>query len=200
MPIRDADDRAAARLQDSSDLLDGVLGFVEMLDRPHRVDRVEGCVAEWQRAHVTDGTVQRASPAGTVVECAARLPDDRFGNVDTAGQRTALLCPRENPRILRLVPQVGLEYPQALQRREVVGKQTLFVARVITRRGGPTEVGKALADVRPEMPVRGPWRHCWSLPIRQFHAPTANDNDRGSPLPITAPAGVGASSGWKTSW
>ena len=59
MPVRHADDGAAAGFEHARHLFDGALGFVEVLDRAHRVDRVEAGVAEGQVAHVADGALQR---------------------------------------------------------------------------------------------------------------------------------------------
>ena len=77
-------------------------------------------------------------------------------------------------------------------------EQTSFVLRVVPGGGGPAEIGKALANIRPEIPVGGP-RHGCSLCTAQLPVPIANDSGRRSPLSITSPATVGASAGWNTS-
>ena len=70
MPVRHADDGAPAGLEHARHLLDGALGFVEVLDRAHRVDRVEARVAEGQIAHVADGALQAMPRAGPVSNAA----------------------------------------------------------------------------------------------------------------------------------
>src|ERR1700730_12013435 len=126
------------------------------------------------------------------VERGAGLNHRGFGDVDAVRARALTAGPREDARVLGLVPQVGLENAQALERREVLGEETPLIVRVVTRGSGPREVGKALANAGPEIPVRGPRQGC-SLRAVQFHVPSANDNRRRSPLPITSPAIVGAS-------
>src|ERR1700730_3620705 len=90
------------------------------------------------------------------VERGARLNHRGFGDVDAVSARALTARPREDARVLGLVPQIGLENPQSLERGEVLGEQTSLIVRVIPRGGSPREVGKALADPGPEVPVGGP--------------------------------------------
>ena len=151
--VRHADDGASARLQHARHLCDGPLGFVEMLDRAHRIDRIEARVA--RRA---GRGRRRRQPAG---ECA---PGPTSNAPARLNRRSARRCPRrrrarpaagprQDARVLGLVPQVGLENPQAGERGEVLGEQPPLVVGVVARRRGAGEVGKALADARPEIAV-----------------------------------------------
>ena len=66
MAVRHADDGAPAGLEHARHLFDGALGFVEVLDRAHRVDRVEAGVAERQmraRRRRRPAGMSRAEPA-----------------------------------------------------------------------------------------------------------------------------------------
>jgi len=123
------------------------------------------------------------------------LIHDEFGDVDAEGPGALTAGPREDACVLGLIPQIGLENPQSLERGEVLGEQTLLVVRVIARRRRAAQVGKALADPGPEIPVSGPRRQGCSPRTVQFHVPSANDNGRRSPLLITSRATVGASEG-----
>ena len=71
----------------------------------------------------------------------------------------------------------------------MLGEQALLVVRVVARRGGAAEVGKALADSGPEPPVatsRRRTRTSGRVMARsarvQCHVPSANDSGRRSPL------------------
>ena len=130
------------------------------------------------------------------VERGARLYHYGFGDVDAVNARALTAGPCEDARILGLVPQIGLENLQALEGGEMLREQTPFVVRVIARGNSAREVGKALADSRPEIPISGPRRRQGCSPRTvQFHVPRANDNGRRSPFLITSLATVGASVG-----
>jgi len=133
--------------------------------------------------------------ARACVERGARLPQYGFGDVDAVRARALPAGPREDARVLGLVPQIGLENPQSLERGEVLGEQPTFIVRVISRGDGPREVGKALADPGPEIPVGGPRRQGCPPRTVQVPAPSANDSGRRSPLSITALGAVGTSIG-----
>ena len=116
------------------------------------------------------------------VERGARLDHSGFGNVDAVSARALTAGPREDACVLGLVPEIRLENPEPLERGEVLVEQTSFIVRVITRRDSPSQVGEALADPGPEIPVSRPGRQGCSPCKVQFHVPSANDNGRGSPL------------------
>jgi len=109
------------------------------------------------------------------VERGTRLNHDGFGDVDAVSARALAAGPREDACVLGLVPQIGLENPQSFERGEVLGEQTSFIVRVIARGDGPREVGKALADPGPEIPVSGPRRQgCSPRTVAGVCAVTAN--------------------------
>ena len=64
-----------------------------------------------------------------------------------------LAGPREDARVLRLVPEIGLEDPQSGERGEVLREQALLVVRVVARRRRAAQIGEPLADAGPEAPV-----------------------------------------------
>jgi hypothetical protein len=103
VPVRHADDRAAAGLEDARHFLHRALGFVEVLDRAHRVDRVEAVVAKGSAR--TSPTAPFSGRRRRVVERGARLDDRRLGDVDAVRARAVPAGPREDARVLGLVPQ-----------------------------------------------------------------------------------------------
>lgn len=135
------------------------------------------------------------SRAWASIEPGTGLKHDGFGDVDAEGARAVAAGPREDSCVLGFVPQIGLENRQAFEWGQVFGEQTPFVVRVIPRRRRAAQVGKALTDPVPKIPVRGPRRQGCSPRTVQFHVPSANDNGRWSPLLITSPATVGGSAG-----
>ncbi len=153
MPVRHADDRASARLQHPRHLPHGLLGLVEVLDRAHRVDRVEAGVAEGQRADVGGRGPQRrraarergpapASPSAPRCRRRRRAP-----RAAAAHARMRVFFASSHRSVLRI--------RRPVERRQVLGEQALLVVRVVARRRGAAEIGKALADPGPESPIRG---------------------------------------------
>ena len=63
MAVGHANDGAPAGFEHTGHFFDGALGLVEVLDRPHRVNRVETFVAEGQITHVADGALEPISRA-----------------------------------------------------------------------------------------------------------------------------------------
>ena len=142
-----------------------------MLDRPHRVDRVEGVRGEGQRAHVRRDATVRTS--GENASCRAH---DAERDIDAERPRALIGRPPKDLGVLGLVPEIRLEQRpsgeigkkaleetslafevvgggcRALERREVdahVGPERLLVrTRGRGRRG---------ADQRPQ--DIGPGRH-----------------------------------------
>ena len=81
-----------------------------------------------------------------------------------------------------------------VERGEVLGEESAFAVRVVARRGGAPQIGKARADPGPEITI-GSRRHRGSSLTLQFHAPTANARRRRLLVSIRSPAASGASAG-----
>ena len=99
--IWDADDRAAARPQDSDYLAHRLLRLVEVFDGAHRVDRVEARIEKRQRPYIGSGGAQRARAAR---ERRSRLARRRLRDVDAEGAGPVPARPGEDARVLRFVP------------------------------------------------------------------------------------------------
>jgi hypothetical protein len=159
--------------------MNGALGLVEMLDRPHRVDGIEAGIQERQLADVAEGGFERMVRRALVaLEGAMRLSDDRRGDVDPVGVRALPAGPRQNARVLRFVPEIRFQDLQAGEGREMLGEQPPLVVRVVARRDRPAQVRKPLADACPEIAVGGPRSHRGEPATVQFHVPSATDNAR----------------------
>src|SRR5262245_26342884 len=64
--------------------------------------------------------------------------------------RTLVSSPEQDARVLRFVPQIGLEHAQPIERRQMLQEQALFVRTIEGRGGGAAEIRKGPADPRPE--------------------------------------------------
>src|SRR4051794_29409005 len=168
-----------------------LLRLVEVFDRAHRVDGVEARVEKRQRPYVGSGGAQRARRAR---ERRSRLARRRLRDVDAEGAGPVPGRPGEDARVLRFVPQIGLEDAQSVERRQVFGEQALLVGSVVARRCGPAKIGETFADTSPESLIRAGAHR-----VIHSHGPTAIDNARGSPLPRTASAPLAGTMEWKVS-
>ena len=148
--VRDADHGPAAGAQHAENLAQRAVGVVEVLDGPHRVDRVEAPGAERQRPDVAADAAQGKPGRG---EAGAGIGDDGAGDVDPERVRPAPGGPAEDAGIPRLVPEVRLQHPAAGQVGELRPQQPLLVRAVLRGGAGAAQIGEVRADVGPEAAV-----------------------------------------------
>jgi hypothetical protein len=150
VPVRHSEHEAATGSQDADHLDDRSLGLGKVLDRTHRVNRVEALVDERQTANIRDTAPQRSCS-----KCRACLSDYRGRQIDPEDVRTLAAGPLENPGVLCFVPQIGLEQPAACEQRQLLGEKPRLVVEVVVGRGGSREHRKVAANPFPESAIDG---------------------------------------------
>ena len=147
-----ADDRHASGPQDAEDLLERRVRLGEVFDRPHGIHHVEAGCGERQRPYVGDEAVQRQM---AVAEVPARSHDGRSRDIHPERFRSCLGGPAEDAGVLGLIPEIGLENPAAVQRRQVAAEEPLFVFEVLRGRARAAKIGKVSSDVGREIIAAG---------------------------------------------
>ena len=87
MAVRHANDRAPARFEYAEQFVDRLLGLVEVFDRAHGVNDVEGSIPERQRPHVASG--DRGASAARKFDIEAWVPSqERYREVTSTSNCT----------------------------------------------------------------------------------------------------------------